>query len=151
VFSINYRLAPRFPYPFLVYDVERAVRYLRHSAEPWDADGEPDRCGGRAAGLLNAPGDFSANDAVDRESAQSSFAMVPLNAVVHALLDPLIEQKAGVRAEIVGFRHGTHGTGNWRTLASVPDWERQMVAWLNAMLHHEGAIGEGIRARAPKQ
>jgi alpha-L-fucosidase 2 len=54
-------------------------------------------------GLLNAPGDASPNDPVDRESArveavvtlfaQSSFATVPLNADVHALLDPLIQQK----------------------------------------------------------
>ncbi len=26
VFSINYRLAPKYPYPYMVYDVERAIR-----------------------------------------------------------------------------------------------------------------------------
>ena len=38
VFSINYRLAPKYPYPYMVYDVERAVRYLRHNAAKWNAD-----------------------------------------------------------------------------------------------------------------
>src|SRR6202789_3128238 len=32
VFSINYRLAPKYPYPYMVYDVERAIRFLRHKA-----------------------------------------------------------------------------------------------------------------------
>ncbi|MEA2264227.1 MAG: hypothetical protein QOJ51_7052 [Acidobacteriaceae bacterium] len=108
VFSINYRLAPKYPYPYMVYDVQRAIRFVRHNASRWD--GQPNRIalvGGSAGGflsnmvgLLNAPGDGSAADPVDRESAQlqavvtlfaqSSFATVPLNADVHALLDPLI-------------------------------------------------------------
>ena len=111
VFSINYRLAPKYPYPYMVYDVQRAVRFIRHNAGRWD--GQANRIalvGGSAGGflsnmvgLLNAPGDASATDPVDRESAQvqavvtlfaqSSFATVPLNADVHALLDPLIQQK----------------------------------------------------------
>ena len=59
-------------------------------------------------GLLNLPGDTSASDPIDRESAkvqavvtlfaQSSFATVPLNADVHALLDPLIQQKGEAEA-----------------------------------------------------
>src|SRR3984893_8635768 len=109
VFSINYRLAPKYPYPYMVYDVQRAVRFIRHNASRWD--GQPERMalvGGSAGGflsnmvgLLNAPGDASATDPVDRESAQveavvtlfaqNSFATVPLNADVHALLDPLIQ------------------------------------------------------------
>src|ERR1700722_16949967 len=32
VFSVNYRLAPKYPYPYMVYDVERAVRYIRYHA-----------------------------------------------------------------------------------------------------------------------
>jgi hypothetical protein len=31
----------------------------------------------------------------------------------------------------------------------VPDWEREMTEWLNARLHHQGPIGEGIRPRYP--
>ena len=27
VFSINYRLAPKYPYPYMVYDVERSIRF----------------------------------------------------------------------------------------------------------------------------
>jgi acetyl esterase len=111
VFSINYRLAPKYPYPYMVYDVERAVRYIRHNAKEWN--GQPDRIaliGGSAGGflsnmvgLLNVSGNPSAVDPVERESAkvqavvtlfaQSSFATVPLNASTHALLDPLIKQK----------------------------------------------------------
>ena len=111
VFSVNYRLAPKYPYPYMVLDVQRAVRYIRHHAQEWNAD--PDRIalvGGSAGGflsnmvgLLNAPGDENASDPVDRESAkaqavvslyaQSSFEFVPLNADVHRLLDPLIAEK----------------------------------------------------------
>lgn len=51
VFSVNYRLAPKYPYPYMVYDVERAIRYIRHNAAQWDrAVGcrcESDRTGGR--------------------------------------------------------------------------------------------------------
>jgi alpha-L-fucosidase 2 len=111
VFSINYRLAPKYPYPYMVYDVERAVRYLRHNAGNWNADPRKIALVGGSAGgflsnmvgLLGAPGDPKAADPVDRENAsvqavvtlfaQSSFATVPLNADVYALLDPLIRQK----------------------------------------------------------
>ena len=214
VFSINYRLAPKYPYPYMVLDVERAVRYIRYHAKEWNAD--PDKIalvGGSAGGflsnmvgLLNAPGDPSASDPVDRESAraqavvslfaQSSFEFVPLNADVHRLLDPLIAEKGlqaaiqeaspityaskdappfleilgdrdeyipfseatnlqtalravGVRCDIIRIPNGKHGTGEWHKLPGVPDWEREMTEWLNTRLHHEGAIGEGIRARAP--
>jgi acetyl esterase len=214
VFSINYRLAPKYPYPYMVYDVERAIRYLRHNAGNWNADpAKIALVGGSAggflsnmAGLVGAPGDPQAKDPVDRESAkvqavvtlfaQSSFATVPLNADVHALLDPLIRQKgepealkeaspityvtknappfllilgdkdeyipfseatnlqtalrtAGVQCEIIRIPNGTHGTGAWHTIPGVPDWERQMTAWLNTTLGHNGPVGEGIRQREP--
>ncbi len=214
VFSINYRLAPKYPYPDMVHDVERAVRYIRHNAKRWNGDGsEIALVGGSAGGflsnmvgLLNLPGDPQAKDPVDRESsqaqavvtlyAQSSFATVPLNKDVHALLDPLIRQKgeqralreaspityvsrddppflliqgdkdeyipysedtnlqsalrnAGVRCDIIRIPGGMHGTGRWHTLPGVPDWEREMVEWLNARFHHTGPIGEGIRPRLP--
>jgi acetyl esterase/lipase len=79
VFSVNYRLAPKYPYPYMVIDVQRAVRFIRHNAKKWDAD--PDKIalvGGSAGGflsnmvgLLNAPGDLNAPDLVDRESAKA--------------------------------------------------------------------------------
>ena len=214
VFSINYRLAPKYPYPYMVYDVERAVRYLRYNAAKWNAD--PNKIalvGGSAGGflsnmvgLLSAPGNPRASDPVDRESAradavvtlfaQSSFATVPLNKDVHALLDPLIAQKGeqealreaspityvkpgappflliqgdrdeyipfiedtnlqaalqrvGVRCDIIRIPGGKHGTGSWHTLPNVPDWEREMVEWLNARFARESEIGEGIRRRQP--
>jgi acetyl esterase len=214
VFSINYRLAPKYPYPYMVYDVERSVRYLRHSAVKWNADpGRIALVGGSAggflsnmAGLRGGPGDPRAYDLVDRESAkvqavvtlfaQSSFATVPLNRDVHALLDPLIQKKGeaaalreaspityvtrdappflqvlgdkdeyipfteatnleaalrrvGVKCEVIRIPNGMHGTGGWHKLPDVPDWEREMAEWLNATLHHEGPIGEGIRKREP--
>jgi acetyl esterase/lipase len=216
VFSINYRLAPKYPYPYMVYDVERSIRYIRHNAKRWNVD--PDEIalvGGSAGGflsnmvgLLNAPGEPNAKDRVDWESArvqavvtlyaQSSMATVPLNNDVHALLDPFIRQKGeqealkeaspityvtknappflliqgdkdeyipfsedtnlqsalnkvGVRCDIVRIPGGTHGTGSWHALPNVPDWERQMVEWLNARFNRTGPIGEGIRERAPKQ
>jgi acetyl esterase/lipase len=212
VFSINYRLAPQYPYPYMVYDVERSIRYIRLNAKKWDAD--PNKIalvGGSAGGflsnmvgLLNASGGPKAADPVDRVSAkvqavvtlfaQSSFATVPLNQDVHALLDPLIQQKGetealkeaspityvsrdappfllilgdqdeyipfteatnqqaalrkvGVECEIIRIPGGKHGTGGWHKLPDVPDWERQMVVWLNKHFDHQGAIGEGIRQR----
>ena len=214
VFAINYRVAPKYPYPYMVEDTERAIRYLRYHAGEWNAD--PNKIalvGGSAGGflsnmvgLLNAPGDPNAKDPVDRESAkvqavvtlfaQSSFARVPLNANVHALLDPLIKEKGeqealreaspityvtrdappflqilgdhdeyipfseatnlqaalnkvGVKNELIRIPGGMHGTGGWYKLPKDPDWERQMVEWLNSTLHHQGSIGEGIHARLP--
>jgi alpha-L-fucosidase 2 len=111
VFSVNYRVAPKYPYPYMVLDVQRAVRYIRYNAKKWN--GDPDKIalvGGSAGGflsnmvgLLNAPGDPKAANPVERESAkaqavvslfaQSSFEFVPLNADVHRFLDPLIAQK----------------------------------------------------------
>jgi len=118
VFSINYRVAPRYPYPCMVLDAQRAVRFIRYHAKDWNAD--PNRIalvGGSAGGFLsnmvglkNDGGDPTAPDPVDRESAkaqavvslfaQSSFEFVPLNADVHRFLDPLIAkegQKAAIR------------------------------------------------------
>jgi acetyl esterase len=214
VFSINYRLAPKYPYPYMVYDVERAVRYLRYNAAKWNANPhEIALVGGSAGGflsnmvgLLDAPGDPKAADPVDRESArpdavvtlyaQSSFATVPLNRDVHALLDPLIaklgEKEAlrqaspityvhagappflliqgdqdeyipytedtnlqtalrnvGVRCDIIRIPGGKHGTGGWHKLTNVPDWEREMVEWLNARFNRTSIIGPGIRKREP--
>jgi alpha-L-fucosidase 2 len=216
VFSVNYRLAPRYPYPFMVQDVQRAVRFIRYNAAKWDAD--PDEIalvGGSAGGflsnmvgLLNTGGDPAATDPVDRVSAraqavvslyaQSSFEFVPLNEDVHRLLDPLIAEKGekeaireaspityvsrddppfleilgdedeyipfseatnlqtalekvGVRCDIIRIPGGKHGTGGWNKLPNVPDWEREMIEWLNARFHHVGPVGEGIRARTPPQ
>jgi alpha-L-fucosidase 2 len=55
--------------------------------------------------------------------------------------------RVGVRCDIIRIPGGKHGTGGWNSLPGVPDWERQMVAWLNARFHRSGPIGEGIRAR----
>jgi hypothetical protein len=52
VFSINYRLAPKFPYPAKVEDVQRAIRYIRRNSKKWNADPKTDRAGGRIGGRL---------------------------------------------------------------------------------------------------
>jgi alpha-L-fucosidase 2 len=116
VFSINYRLAPKYPYPDMLQDVQRAIRYIRYHASDWDANrNKIALVGGSAggwlsnmAGLIDAPGDPSAKDPVDRESAvvqavvtifgPSDFRGKPQNANVHALLDPLIEAKGEAAA-----------------------------------------------------
>jgi len=111
VFSINYRLAPKYPYPAMVEDVQRAIRFIRARASDWSAD--PKRIalvGGSAggylsnmAGLLNSPGDKAAEDPVDRESARvqavvtlfgpTDFRGKPMNENVQALLGAPIAQK----------------------------------------------------------
>jgi acetyl esterase len=111
VFAINYRLAPKYPYPAMVEDVQRAIRFIRAHASDWSAD--PKRMalvGGSAggylsnmAGLLNSPGDKSAQDPVDRESARvqavvtlfgpTDFRGKPMNENVQALLGAPIAQK----------------------------------------------------------
>lgn len=104
VFSINYRLAPKYPYPDMVYDVEQSIRFIRQNAAKWDVNpGQIALLGGSAGGflsnmvgLLNAPG--AKVQAVVTLFAQSSFATVPLNADVHALLDPLIQKKGEAAA-----------------------------------------------------
>ena len=110
VFSINYRLAPKYPYPAMVEDVQRAIRFIRAHASDWSAD--PKRIalvGGSAggylsnmAGLLNSPGDKAAKDPVDRESARvqavvtlfgpTDFRGKPMNENVRALLGAPIAQ-----------------------------------------------------------
>src|SRR6476469_193069 len=107
VFSINYRLAPMHPYPAMVQDVQRAIRFLRRHARQWNAD--PNRIalvGGSAggylsnmAGILNAGGIKGAKDPVDRASARvqavvtlfgpSDFRNQPVSEGVQALLGPL--------------------------------------------------------------
>jgi len=58
-------------------------------------------------------------------------------------------QKVGVQCDIIRINGGRHGTGGWNSIRGVPDWERQMIGWLNAKLDHKGPIGEGIRPRTP--
>jgi len=167
VFSINYRLAPKFPYPDMVQDVERAVRYIRHNAKRWDAD--PSKIalvGGSAGGflsnmvgLLNVPGNPSAMDPVDRESAkvqavvtlfaQSSFATVPLNANTHALLDLLIQAK-GEEAALKEASPITYVSGNAPPFLQILGDKDEYIPYseatnLDAALKKEGVSSQIIR------
>jgi hypothetical protein len=56
-------------------------------------------------------------------------------------------RNVGVRCDLIRIPGGHHGTGGWHKLPNVPDWEREMVEWLNARFEHKGEVGEGIRAR----
>jgi len=55
----------------------------------------------------------------------------------------------GVRCDLIIIRNGAHATGKWHTVPGVPDWEKQMIEWLNTVLEHRGPVGEGIRKREP--
>ena len=212
VFSINYRLAPQHPYPAMVEDVERAIRFIRHNARKWGAD--PARIalvGGSAGGYLSnmvgvrgSGGVLGSKDPVDHTSAKvqavvtlfgpSDFRGSPPSEGVRTLLAPQIARfgveaalaeaspamhingqeppfllihgdkdeavdlsqsthlqavlkAAGVRCDLIIIPNGLHATGKWHLVPGVPDWEREMMEWLNTALHHSGPIGEGIRAR----
>jgi dipeptidyl aminopeptidase/acylaminoacyl peptidase len=56
---------------------------------------------------------------------------------------------AGARCDLIVIPGGPHSTGAWHHIPGVPDWEKQMVQWLNRVFKHDGPIGEGIRAREP--
>jgi acetyl esterase len=129
VFSINYQLAPKYPYPAMVQDVQRAIRYLRHNARRWDAD--PRRIalvGGSAGGylsnmvgVLNSGGIKGAKDPVDRTSARvqavvtlfgpSDFRNQPMSRNLEALLGPLIKEK-GEAAALAEASPAMHITGD---------------------------------------
>ena len=125
VFSINYRLAPKHPYPAMVQDVQRAIRYLRRNARKWKAD--PNRIalvGGSAggylsnmAGILNADGIRDAKDPVDRTSARvqavvtlfgpSDFRNQRVDESLQALLGSLIKEK-GLEAALAEASPAMH-------------------------------------------
>ncbi len=111
VFAINYRLAQKYPYPAMLEDVERAIRYVRYHAGDWDGDGNRMALvGGSAggflsnmAGLVGGAGKAEDADPVERVSAgvqavvtlfgPSDFRNRPLTAHQHALLDAWLAEK----------------------------------------------------------
>jgi acetyl esterase/lipase len=78
VFALNHRQAPRFRYPAALEDVQRAVRYVRHTAAHWGI--RSDRVGANGGssggnlvsllGTLAGEGDTADIDPVNRESAR---------------------------------------------------------------------------------
>jgi len=100
VFSINYRLAPKYPYPAMVDDVLTSVRFLHDNAGKWNAD--PKRIalvGGSAGGYLSNMAGLRSVDtdaqvqAVVTLYGVSDFSGRPVNERVQALLGPLIKEK----------------------------------------------------------
>ncbi|MEZ5402800.1 MAG: alpha/beta hydrolase [Bryobacteraceae bacterium] len=100
VFAINYRLAPKHPYPAAVQDVRRAVRFVRKNAKRWRVDGRRIALmGGAEGGYLGslagvAPEKGSDVQAVVSLGAPSDFRGQPVTAGLLAFL--------GMRMEEVG-------------------------------------------------
>jgi len=59
-------------------------------------------------------------------------------------------QVMGDKVELIRIPAGIHGTWTWHALPDVPDWEKEMVEWLNKTVGHEGPIGAGIETRTPR-
>jgi acetyl esterase/lipase len=162
-FSINYRLAPKYPYPAMVLDVERAVRFIRHHASKWNAD--PERIalvGGSAggylsnmAGLASAPGDRSSADPVDRESARveavvtlfgpSDFRGKPVNKYVEALLGALIREK-GEAAALAEASPITHVTKQAPPFLFIHGDKDESVAFSESTNLQKALQAAGVRA-----
>ena len=162
VFSINYRLAPKYPYPAMVQDVQRAIRYIRFHAPAWDAD--PNKIvlvGGSAGGflsnmvgLLNARAMEDANDPVDRESAQvqavvtlfgpSDFRTDPLTEHTHALLDPLIAQK-GQAAALAEASPITHVSDTAPPFLLIHGDKDEAVPFAQSVMLQRALQAEGVR------
>lgn len=78
MFSINHRAAPRYHYPEIVYDCQRAVRWIRANAPDYNID--PERIGaigGSSAGhlvamlgVLDGEGNPDSASEVERQSAK---------------------------------------------------------------------------------
>ena len=214
VFSINYRLAPKYPYPAMIEDVQAAIRYVRLHAARYDVAPEKIALVGESAGgylsnmvgVLNEGSRPHAGAAQDRESARANavvtlFGITDFEALAvtehHRLfLAPLIQEEgllsaqreaspinhvtkdappffqiigdkdeyfpvsqverfdaalrgAGVSSRFLIIPDGMHGTNDWHAVAHPPDWEREMVLWLDEVLRYEGPVGEGIREREP--
>ena len=58
-------------------------------------------------------------------------------------------QHTGNRADLIAIPGAPHATSTWARVSGVPDWEHQLVEWLNHVLNHDGPIGAGIEPRSP--
>jgi alpha-L-fucosidase 2 len=163
VFSINYRLAPKYPYPAMVHDVERAVRFIRHNASRWSGDAARIALVGGSAGgylsnlvgLLQSPGEPAAADPVDRESARvqavvtlfgpSDFRATGMNQDVHALLDAAIQEK-GEAAVLAEASPITHVTGTAPPFLFIHGDRDQSVPFSESTNLQEALRLAGVRA-----
>jgi acetyl esterase/lipase len=80
--------------------------------------------------------------------------------LIHGDKDPIVPfdqsirfqtalEKVSARCDLIVIHNGEHSTNEWHRIAGVPDWEKELVQWLNEIFRHKGVIGEGIRARIP--
>ncbi len=109
VFAVNYRLAPRHPYPAAPDDVTRAIRFVRFHGRRWRIDPKQialvgTDAGGYLASLAGVQGSVAqpgSTDAVGRQSAEvqavvsfsaySDFRGWPASLALRGFLAPLIE------------------------------------------------------------
>jgi acetyl esterase/lipase len=95
-FSIDYRLAPRHPFPAPVEDVGRAVRWVRRNARKWGVDARRLVLAGGSAGAhlaMMAAVRGAPVSAVLSFYGLSDFRNQPLTANRRAYLGPLLESK----------------------------------------------------------
>ncbi len=113
VISIDYRLAPKYPFPAQGEDVARAVQFVRSKAATWNLD--PARvalCGRSAGGHLSAWVGFhddlarpGASDPVARESTRVSAVVNIAGPIDFARFDPvaLQETRKGLARTLTNF------------------------------------------------
>ena len=105
VFSINYRLTPKFTLGDMVSDVHTAVRFIREHASRWDADGARIALVGGSAGgyLSNMAGLVADKDAAVQAVVTlfgiSDWTGMPYRATLDPMFEPTLSAKGWRVAE----------------------------------------------------
>src|SRR5690242_5667656 len=104
-FVVRYRVGPRYHYPAMLQDAQRAVRVLRARARDWHVD--PQRigvlgfsAGGHMASLAGThfdDGNAGSNDAIERQSSRPDFMILAYPVIT---MDPRFAHK-GSRANLL--------------------------------------------------
>ena len=106
VFSINYRLTPKFNLGDMVADVQTAVRFIREHASRWDADGgHIALLGGSAGGYLSNMAPLVADEKASVEAVVtlfgiSNWAGMPYHDNILPMFEPTLSEKGWRVAEV---------------------------------------------------